>query len=84
MTEDWVELEPFRKAVKESGLNFNEIAQKMGQKSGEGSYVRRLLGEIPYYASGRRYPPKLSTRMRYETAVKLCQALGRDPIDFGI
>ncbi len=82
MTTEWIPLEPFRKAVEESGLTFGEIAVRMGMKSNDGSYVQRILGLRPYQNKDKGRT--ISTHMRYDTAVRLCRALDRAPHEFDI
>lgn len=72
---------PFREAVAASQLSLNEIALRMGWRIGNAGDLRRLkrtLGLQPN--DDGHYQQYLS----YDNAVAIVQALGGDPVDYGV
>lgn len=69
----------------------NTVAERLGWFTpdgySDGPRVRRVLGLRPSYwngRNGRRYPPELQGFVTPETALRLCEALGLDPVDVGL
>ncbi len=87
---DWLDNGPIREAVEEAeakGLTKTMICERIGwhkrRKDGtmasETSQLDRRLGRRPDRAKG-----KISAQMSYENAVKICEAIGRDPWELGL
>jgi hypothetical protein len=95
---DYYPVEPIREAVQASDLPLNTIAVNLGYLrktrgryiKGDTARVKRHLGIMPQYnvkvrQSGQVYRHKAySKNMKYETALKIINALGLDPVDFGL
>lgn len=52
-----------------------------GRQTADEAPVRRALGLRTYKSNGRVFRQRF---MRYDTAVRYCEALGLDPVDVGL
>ena len=66
---------PFADAFQRAGLSINELARRLGTSD---AAARRTLALAPETTG------KYRTSIGYETAVKLCRALGLDPVEVGV
>jgi hypothetical protein len=84
---DSVHLAPFRDVFRRSGLTVAQVARAANMNE---SQAARLLGTRATYSShvvagGQRRRYRVIQRTaRYDTAVRLCRALGADPWEVGI
>jgi hypothetical protein len=83
---DLVSNEPLRAVFRASGLTLYEVAARAHM---DDTSVGRALGLYPLRDKRRAnqgWDTKLyfNKRMTYETAAKLCRALGADPVDVGV
>jgi hypothetical protein len=84
---DIVNLAPFREVFRRSGLTVGQVARAADMNE---SQAARLLGTRAAYSShvlagGQRRGYRVIQRTaRYDTAVRLCRALGADPWEVGI
>ncbi len=89
--EDWLDNGPIREAVEEAeadGLTKSMICERIGWhrtrkdggRSAETSQLDRRLGRRP----DRGNRDNKSRQISYENAVKICEAIGRDPWELGL
>lgn len=85
-----IDIAPFRERFIQlynlGEIDFAELARRMGRTRKDTSYVQRMLGFRPAVevdSRGVKYK-KFRKKVEYDTAVKLADALGLDPIDVGI
>ena len=94
---DRLPVAPFRRGAEEavdSGLfTWSELAHNMGyhrqngRPGGDTTRLRRRLGILPYSQSrraGRKAPTYFAQTIHYDVACLLVEALGVDPVDFGV
>lgn len=89
----WLDVEPIRTAIEESGVDHNTIARRLGctvsnsYNSADTARVRRRLG-ILNTQNGREkrvgVVPRPQRFIRDATAIQLLDAAGLDPVDVGI
>lgn len=80
---DNIPVEVIQRAFADSGLSQNEVARRMGwvrSPTPNTDRVRRALGIKP--TSGSR--PKKQTSVTYERALELIDAMGLEPVDYGL
>ncbi len=70
--------EHLARAVEESGVSYAEIAKRLGWVHPDTQRVRASLG-LRKASDG-----KTRVAIRYENAVKIIRAIGRDPVDYGL
>lgn len=78
---DRVSVEVLQQARQDSGLSITELARRMGwiRTTPDSSRMRKQLG-LADQAAGRR-PIKSVT---YERAIAMLEAMGFDPVDYGL
>lgn len=80
---------PLRDAAEAHADSFGDIARRMGwtiRGKGDSSRLKRTLGLYPAVSTskaGVRYEKPVRA-VRYETALLIVDALGADPVDFGL
>ncbi len=78
-----VPIDALKKAFERSGMTKVELATKMGWMRPNIDRVNRTLGYRPdSNTRGVRRQPR--TYVSYAMAVRLCDALGADPVDVGV
>lgn len=67
------------------------VAKRLGWFNGRGTpdspRVRRVLGLRPdpaWTRNGKRYPAKLRESVTLDMALRLCEAMGIDPVEFDL
>jgi hypothetical protein len=91
---EFVSVEPIKKAVLEyidKGNTWSQIAERMGWMhplwlkpgyyKGDIVRVQRLIGYSRYHSKGHWYIKKM---VRYDLAVKLIEAIEREPYEFDL
>lgn len=78
---DSVPVENIQKALDDSGLTQSEVARRMGwfRTQPDIARVRRAIGKHP---SGGTRP--LQKHVTYDRAVLIVEAMGLDPVDYGM
>ena len=78
-----VDTATIRSMFERSGVTKGELAERMGWMRPNIDKVNRALGFRPDTSHrGRRAKPR--TRMTYDLAVRICEALNASPVDTGI
>lgn len=72
-----------REAFERSGVTKGELAERLGWTRPNIDKVNRALGFRPDTSHGR-VRAKQRTRMTYELASKICEAINASPVDIGI
>jgi hypothetical protein len=81
MTVDDIPTDVVREAFERSGLTLSQVAKNLG-------WVTQVpdVGRVSVMI-GRKPDPKYKrphATMRYDSALKLCEAMGYDPVDLGL
>jgi hypothetical protein len=76
-----VDVAPLREAFERSGLSATDVALRMGWLKPDCNRVTKALGITPYHM-GHGFKPKHREHLRWDTAERLAQAIGMDPVDW--
>jgi hypothetical protein len=87
-TGDWVDNGPIREAVLSSQEDLSTICRRLGYVNGikpDTTRLQRRLGATATTGNGRYGRRSLKTRtIRYDIAVRIIEAINRDPVDFDL
>lgn len=84
-----IDVTPIREAVENSGLSYYEVAKRAGLYETKGSYQVVASFRVKRYLGIARYPGwdgkfRYTTHVRDQTARRILEAIGKDPVEVGI